>query len=91
MFSDQKEIRELSYAGPALIVTGRQDSLCGFQDGYRTAVRFPRATYAVFDRAGHSLHMEQQTLLHANVGEWLWRVEDEIAGRRLVGDHALGK
>lgn len=43
-------------------------------DGVR--VHYPRASFAVLDRAGHSLHLEQRGLFEALVGEWLDRVEE---------------
>ena len=38
--------------------------------------RFPRATYAVLDRAGHELPYAQDRLFDALVIEWLDRVEE---------------
>lgn len=65
---------------PALIVAGRQDSLCGYQDAWNLLDNFPRATFAVLDRSGHGLSVEQKTLFRALVGEWLDRVEEYAAG-----------
>ncbi len=42
------------------------------------AAQFPRATFAVLDRAGHGLTMEQTGLFRALVAEWLDRVEEGI-------------
>ena len=44
-----------------------------------SAGEFPRATFAVLDRAGHMLGFEQPVLLHALLNEWLDRVEEYIA------------
>jgi pimeloyl-ACP methyl ester carboxylesterase len=64
------------YERPTLIVCGRQDSVVGFTEQYRLLDHYPRATYAVLDRAGHNLHYEQPALFEALVTEWLDRVEE---------------
>ena len=61
---------------PALILTGRQDSVVGFHKAYQLLENFPRGTFAVLDRAGHYLTLEQQNLMHGLVSEWLDRVEE---------------
>ncbi|MDR7382538.1 alpha/beta fold hydrolase [Promicromonospora iranensis] len=61
---------------PALIVVGRQDSVTGYRDAWGLVEHYPRASFAVLDRAGHALHLEQPGLLESLVGEWLDRVEE---------------
>lgn len=61
---------------PALILAGRQDSALGYHDAWDILENYPRATFAVLDRAGHPLPYEQEHLLHALVDEWLDRVEE---------------
>jgi pimeloyl-ACP methyl ester carboxylesterase len=67
------------FPAPALIVTGRQDSLCGYRDAWILLDNYPRATFAVLDRAGHGVSNEQQALFRALVSEWLDRVEEYSA------------
>ena len=55
-------------------MTGRQDSAVGYARAWELLERFPHATFAVLDRAGHALPHEQPELLHALVAEWLDRV-----------------
>lgn len=62
--------------GPSLILTGRPDRLVGYWDAWRLLERFPRATYAVLDAAGHGLQIEQPALFRALVGEWLLGIMD---------------
>jgi pimeloyl-ACP methyl ester carboxylesterase len=70
---------------PALILAGRQDGMTGYRAAWSLLEVFPRATFAVLDRAGHALAAEQDALFRALVGEWLDRVEEGAAGRsRLV-------
>lgn len=64
------------YPKPTLILTGRQDSSVGYAAQWRWLERYPRATYAVLDRAGHGLPHEQVGLFNALVGEWLDRVAE---------------
>jgi len=61
---------------PTLILTGRQDRAVGYRDAWDLIENFPRATYAVLDRAGHFLSIEQRTLMQALINEWLNRVEE---------------
>ena len=64
-----------SFERPALIVAGRQDALFGYLESWKMMAQFPRATFAVLDRAGHYLPTEQSDLLHTLASEWLQRVE----------------
>ena len=59
---------------PALVVLGRQDNVLGFNDQWRAMGQWPRATFAVLDRAGHGLSLEQPPLLTTLVNDWLDRV-----------------
>jgi pimeloyl-ACP methyl ester carboxylesterase len=65
---------------PTLILVGRQDHISGYRDAWEVLEHYPRATYAVLDRAGHRVQMEQEGLFTALVNEWLDRVE-EMMGR----------
>jgi pimeloyl-ACP methyl ester carboxylesterase len=62
---------------PALILNGRQDSLTGYADMLPLQESFPRGTFAILDRSGHSLAFEQPVLFRALVDDWLDRVEAE--------------
>lgn len=64
------------FVKPALIFTGRQDTAVGYRDGLRLIDNFPRGTFAILDRAGHSLEIEQEAIVHCMAGEWLDRVEE---------------
>jgi pimeloyl-ACP methyl ester carboxylesterase/putative sterol carrier protein len=67
------------FQAPALFITGRQDHLAGYKDSWSILERFPRATFAVLDRAGHLLDLEQPRLANALTNEWLDRVEEYIS------------
>jgi pimeloyl-ACP methyl ester carboxylesterase len=64
---------------PALVVLGRQDNVLGFNDQWQALGQWPRATFAVLDRAGHGLSFEQPTLLTALIDDWLDRVSADEA------------
>lgn len=66
---------------PVLLLAGRQDAQCGYREAWKLLDNFPRATFAVLDRAGHGVASEQRPLFRALVGEWLDRVEEYIAQR----------
>lgn len=65
------------YERPALVVLARQDNVLGFNDQWRAMGQWPRATFAILDRAGHGLTFEQPALLTALVDDWLDRVAQE--------------
>ncbi len=61
---------------PTLMLLGRQDSSVGYKDAWRVLDNYPRATFAVLDRAGHNLQIEQEELFNSLVNEWLVRVNE---------------
>jgi pimeloyl-ACP methyl ester carboxylesterase len=67
------------YPNPTLILAGRQDATVGYAGFWRLLGHYPRATFAVLDRAGHALPHEQAGLFAALVGEWLDRVREHRA------------
>jgi pimeloyl-ACP methyl ester carboxylesterase len=84
---NKSQIKQRTYSGefeaalhpfekPTLILTGRQDTHVGYRDAWDILEKYPRATFAVLDRAGHALGVEQESLFHALVHEWLDRVEE---------------
>ena len=64
------------FPAPTLFLTGRFDHWCGYREAYQLLDNYPRASFAVLDRAGHALSTEQKTLFRALVNEWLDRVEE---------------
>lgn len=65
------------FARPALIVCGRQDSVTGFRDAWELLERYPRATFAVLDRAGHLME-ETEQMLYVLTQDWLDRVAESV-------------
>lgn len=68
-----------SYIRPVLILAGRQDATAGYTGPGELIEHYPRATFAVLDRAGHALMHEQPGLAQALVAEWLTRVREHPA------------
>jgi pimeloyl-ACP methyl ester carboxylesterase len=64
------------YPNPTLILAGRQDATAGYAGAWRLLEHYPRATFAVLDRAGHALPHEQTDLVTALLAEWLDRVDE---------------
>lgn len=62
--------RLVGYDRPVLLVTGRQDAVVGFTDQWRLAQQFPRASYALLDRAGHNIQVDQPRLVRELLGHW---------------------
>ena len=75
-FTEDLDSSPKVYSKPTLIALGRQDSSVGYRDAWSLIDLFPRGTFAVLDRAGHNLQIEQETLFNALVNEWLNRVEE---------------
>jgi pimeloyl-ACP methyl ester carboxylesterase len=73
---DVEEAMVDPFEKPTLIVAGRQDWIVGYRDTWQILEKYPRATFAVLDRAGHNLPIAQQRLFDALVDEWLDRVEE---------------
>lgn len=65
------------FPGPSLIITGRQDAVVGYRDAMNILEKYPRATFVVFDRAGHMLE-EKEDLVKILLNEWLDRVEESL-------------
>ncbi|MNI68763.1 alpha/beta hydrolase fold protein [compost metagenome] len=76
-FSFDPDLSE-PYYKPTLILTGRQDSMTGYQDVWKLLESFPHASFAVLDRAGHNLHLEQESILEVMVKEWLNRIKSGV-------------
>jgi len=64
-----------SFTTPTLIVAGRQDTTVGYRDAWEILESYPRATFAVIDRADHVWPVESPALLAALVDDWLDRIE----------------
>lgn len=64
------------FDAPTLIVCGRQDTAVGYRDAWRIVENFPRATFAILDRADHGLLVDRPQLFHALVHDWLDRIEE---------------
>lgn len=78
-FSVDVDALPAPFEKPTLILAGRQDGLVGYRDAWEILENYPRATFAVLDRAGHNLPIEQDELFAALVGEWFDRVEEDLA------------
>jgi pimeloyl-ACP methyl ester carboxylesterase len=63
---------------PSLVLVGRQDASVGYSDAWSILGNYPRSTFAVLDRAGHNLQIEQEKLFNTLVNEWLDRVEEPL-------------
>ena len=68
--------REKGFEEPTLIVAARQDMVVGYRDAWTILESYPRATFAVVDRADHGWPLESHDLLGALVGDWLRRVAE---------------
>jgi pimeloyl-ACP methyl ester carboxylesterase len=84
-FSFDVDTLPAPFDGPTLILTARQDAICGYRDAWDLLDNYPRATFAVLDGAGHFINIEQDRLCQALLGEWLDRVEEAAPSGRSAG------
>jgi len=68
--------KEKGFEEPTLIVAARQDTVVGYRDAWTILEAYPRATFAVIDRADHGWPFESHDLLGALIDDWLMRVEE---------------
>ena len=61
---------------PTLIICGRHDGVVGYRDSLRLLELYPRSTYAVLDRGGHGLPIDENGVFEALVHDWLTRVNE---------------
>ncbi len=73
-FSFDVDHMKSKFTKPTLFILGKQDSCVGYKDAWDILDNYPRATFAVLDRGGHNLQLEQADLFSALVKEWLIRV-----------------
>ena len=59
------------YAGPVLIVTGKQDQIVGYEDQQALLPHYPNATFVTLDNAGHNAHIDQPEAVITLVREWV--------------------
>ena len=67
--------KERIFEQPCLVLNGRQDAMAGYQDMMDCLEKYPRATFAALDCAGHSLAWEQPELLKSLTSNWLQRMK----------------
>jgi len=70
---------EKAFDKPSLVVNGRQDAMAGYHDMIEGFQRYPRATFAVLDCAGHSLAWERPELLQALAQDWFQRMDQSLS------------
>lgn len=76
LFSFDVDSIKSEFGKPVLFLLGKQDASVGYKDAWNILDNFPRATFAVLDRAGHNLQLEQVELFNCLTDEWLDRVEE---------------
>ena len=76
-FSFDVDNINVKFNKPTSIVLGRQDSCVGYKDAWKILEKYPRATFAVLDAAGHNLQLEQPEMFNNFAYEWLKRVEEQ--------------
>ncbi|PZF87393.1 alpha/beta hydrolase [Listeria ivanovii] len=66
-----------SFDVPGLFLFGRQDDHVGYTDGLCLLEKYPHASFAILDFAGHNLQIEQAKIFTTMVQDFLFRVKPE--------------
>jgi pimeloyl-ACP methyl ester carboxylesterase len=77
------EAAEITYSRPVCIVTGRQDRIAGYLQQPELLERYPHATFAVIDSAGHFVRFERPVLFRSLLCTWLERCPARRRGGRV--------
>ncbi|MGI8881509.1 MAG: alpha/beta fold hydrolase [Jatrophihabitans sp.] len=65
------------FSAPTLIAAGRRDSIVGYTDAMELLERYPCATFAVVEGAGHALMHERPEIFASLLHEWLDRARPD--------------
>lgn len=74
-FSFDLDDNKFLFPKPTLVLLGRNDIEVGYKDSLEIMENYPRATYAILDKAGHSLSWEQPELFSTLLKDWLVRID----------------
>lgn len=75
-FSADPDEQAERFHKPVTIITGRQDAVTGYKDALALSLRYPNASFAVLDAAGHYVQIEQAETAEAMAKEWLRRCSE---------------
>lgn len=64
----------------ALLICGKQDSVCGFKDYVFLLDIFQNMTFAVLDQAGHLMTIEKREMVQLLVNDWLRKMQETSGG-----------
>lgn len=74
LFGFAEQEAAMVFEKPSLLIAGRQDWVSGYLDAVDLMHRYPRATLAVLDAAGHGLAFERPDVFTALIRDWLARL-----------------
>ncbi|MCA1057631.1 alpha/beta hydrolase [Rossellomorea aquimaris] len=70
-FSEEPFLGVSNLQQPALIILGKQDHICGYEDYDFLLNKFPHSTFVILDKAGHMLPVEKRDIVQQLIGDWL--------------------
>ncbi|WP_456279437.1 alpha/beta fold hydrolase [Bacillus sp. AK128] len=68
--------KAVEFSQPALIILGKQDSICGYKDHYFLLDKFPNGTLTVLNQAGHMLYIDKREVVEILIKDWLIRTNE---------------
>lgn len=79
-FSFNPDESGVPFSAPSLILAGRQDTVAGYRDTWKSVEHFPRATFATLDGCGHFIAPAKRDLFRSLIIDWLERMERDGGG-----------
>ncbi len=70
-FADEAEFLQTPIITPMLFISGREDTMVGYEDAAELAAIYPNTDIMVFANAGHNLPIEQSGKFNAVVSAWM--------------------
>jgi len=74
-FSFDCELKNLDFASPVTIFTGRQDDSAGYEDSWNLLKHLPRLTFVVMDGVGPLMQLENPDAFNFHLKDWLGKIE----------------
>ncbi|MCF6137757.1 alpha/beta fold hydrolase [Pseudalkalibacillus berkeleyi] len=70
-FTEEPFLDVSEFQQPALVILGKQDNICGYEDYDFLLNKFPNSTFVILDKAGHMLTIEKRNIVQQLIKDWL--------------------
>ena len=77
-FTFDEQLKDLQYANPITVLTGRQDESVGCEDAWDRLKHLPKLTFVALDGVGHMMQIESPDAFNFHLKEWLGRINTKL-------------